>query len=1540
MVDESNPKILGFVNKIKELLNSKADENHKHGNITNAGAIGTAANKPVITTTSGKLTTGSFEGTASNIKMNGTQNAGSSNNFARADHVHPTDTSRASTAPVTQSDNGLALSTDKQKIDKSMVVGFANAAGTTSAFTASITGVTLTHGTIIALYNAVGANTASATLNVNSLGAKPIYYNASAIPASRYPNKATCLFMYNTSIVSTGCWQLIYSYDSNTTYSLTTLKDSNAHDNIGTAASTSQANINTAIDNTIGTLATQEEVDDIIAGYVKTSDSRLSDARTPKSHTHGNISNEGVISNAVSKNVVTDANGKITTENKPTIPSANTTATNIKMDGTQSAGSLATFAKADHVHPTDTSRAASSHAHGNVTNDGKIGTAANKPLITGTNGVVQAGSFGTAANTFCQGNDSRLSDARTPTTHTHTKSEITDFPTIPSANTTATNIKMDGTQSAGSLTTFAKADHVHPTDSKITTLTDRYDGEFIGGVGTVNKPFLRLFNITSAQYSSSSSHLIFEIIGNNNDRLYAKIRVDLRQTDSSGSSFKVTPLEVYGFNLNQLYFCLYKNGLNTSLDIFRKVGTYVNFYIRIYDDHLRDGTYTMYKPVVNGTESYTTLEDASTNLYNASYTTTQQGHNYDVVDNSLPKTNLIANSFKKNGGTSSEFLKADGSIDNTGTLLTSDEKTKLGGIATGATKNVVSDSLTDTSTTNALSAKQGKVLNEAINSHTHKTLEKSGVISAGDSLSDAKYCVEGIYTCSQTACETVTDKPDFGGNFYFNLVVQSYDSARFIQTIYLVTVNTGDIYFRAKTGSGWSAWRKIYTDTNIPSASTSQKGIVQLTDSISSTSTTTAATPKSVKTTYDLANSKIDTAGTGLSKSGTTLNHSNNVIAQTSAALKKIKHDEQGHITGTTNVAKSDITGLGIADEVHTHTKSEITDFPTIPSANSTATNIKMDGTQNAGSLSTFAKADHVHPTDTSRASTATASASANGLMSKEDKAKMDKSMVVGQANVGGTTSAYTATITGVTLTHGTIIALYNAVGANAASATLNVNSLGAKPIYYNSSAIPASRYPNKSVCLFMYNTSIVSTGCWQLIYSYDSNNTYTAASATPTADTASGAVGTSAKYAREDHVHPKSSIYAESSHTHTKSEISDFPTSMTPTSHTHGNITNDGKIGTTANKPIITTTSGKLTTGSFGKEANTFAEGNHEHAFGVLASGNIDDIVDDNVYGIKKDYINNGSITGTLPPTTKTGGVRSFLLETRKYDNNTSIQFAYTLTTTEDYNRIFYRGRTSGDWDTWREIIDIRTLDNITEEVSTKFDTAGTGLEQDGTKVSIKSGGVTATQLASNAVTSAKIADKTIVAGDIADTTITGGKLANATVTATQLASNAVETAKIKDSAVTSAKIANGTIVNEDIASNANIEFDKLNINQAHIINLGIAKDTHSHSKAEITNFNNMDKTQTLTLVNSTMFSGTINYYEKNGWATVTWEGLTCTSTQSGYTEVAKLPSNNAAKIYEHVNLDGAPTGVFCRVENGYLQARVYTANQRAYGHITFPIA
>jgi hypothetical protein len=64
----------------------------------------------------------------------------------------------------------------------------------------------------------------------------------------------------------------------------------------------------------------------------------------------------------------------------------------------------------------------SSHTHGNITNAGAIGSTANLPLITTTSGVVTTGTFGTTVNTFCQGNDTRLSDATTAKTRTDTGS--------------------------------------------------------------------------------------------------------------------------------------------------------------------------------------------------------------------------------------------------------------------------------------------------------------------------------------------------------------------------------------------------------------------------------------------------------------------------------------------------------------------------------------------------------------------------------------------------------------------------------------------------------------------------------------------------------------------------------------------------------------------------------------------------------------------------------------------------------------------------------------------------------------------------------------------------------------------------------------------------------------------------------------------------------------------------------------------------------------------------------------------------------------
>jgi len=78
----------------------------------------------------------------------------------------------------------------------------------------------------------------------------------------------------------------------------------------------------------------------------------------------------------------------------------------------------------DSIDTDMASKASNTHIHGNITNAGAIGATANLPVITTAGGVLTTGSFGTSANTFCQGNDARLSDTRTPTDGSVTNAKV------------------------------------------------------------------------------------------------------------------------------------------------------------------------------------------------------------------------------------------------------------------------------------------------------------------------------------------------------------------------------------------------------------------------------------------------------------------------------------------------------------------------------------------------------------------------------------------------------------------------------------------------------------------------------------------------------------------------------------------------------------------------------------------------------------------------------------------------------------------------------------------------------------------------------------------------------------------------------------------------------------------------------------------------------------------------------------------------------------------------------------------------------------
>ena len=93
-----------------------------------------------------------------------------------------------------------------------------------NAFDAIVPGVTRLRDGVCAYIRNDNTNTSAAgwTLNVNGLGAKPVYQSmADASAVTTTFNKAyTMLFIYNSSRVAGGCWDMFYGYYSTTNYNI------------------------------------------------------------------------------------------------------------------------------------------------------------------------------------------------------------------------------------------------------------------------------------------------------------------------------------------------------------------------------------------------------------------------------------------------------------------------------------------------------------------------------------------------------------------------------------------------------------------------------------------------------------------------------------------------------------------------------------------------------------------------------------------------------------------------------------------------------------------------------------------------------------------------------------------------------------------------------------------------------------------------------------------------------------------------------------------------------------------------------------------------------------------------------------------------------------------------------------------------------------------------------------------------------------------------------------------------------------------------
>ena len=101
----------------------------------------------------------------------------------------------------------------------SIPFGQVDSTSTSTIFTATVDGITeLRDGVCVYLRNGVVTSASGFTININNLGAKPVYQSLAAATASTtiFNISYTMLFIYNSTRIEGGCWDCFYGYNSNT----------------------------------------------------------------------------------------------------------------------------------------------------------------------------------------------------------------------------------------------------------------------------------------------------------------------------------------------------------------------------------------------------------------------------------------------------------------------------------------------------------------------------------------------------------------------------------------------------------------------------------------------------------------------------------------------------------------------------------------------------------------------------------------------------------------------------------------------------------------------------------------------------------------------------------------------------------------------------------------------------------------------------------------------------------------------------------------------------------------------------------------------------------------------------------------------------------------------------------------------------------------------------------------------------------------------------------------------------------------------------
>ena len=308
------------------------------------------------------------------------------------------------------------------------------------------------------------------------------------------------------------------------------------------------------------------------------------------------------------------------------------------------------------------------------------------------------------------------------------------------------------------------------------------------------------------------------------------------------------------------------------------------------------------------------------------------------------------------------------------------------------------------------------------------------------------------------------------------------------------------------------------TKKTIQDGTTSQKGVVQLTDSHTSTSTTTAATPKNVKEAYDLAAGKQDpitfdgTYNASTNKAATVSSVTSRIAALDAEVTSSDGSNVQVKVTETDGkITAVNITTDNTASKVASATEgnfagldangnltdsgSKASDFATAAQgakADSAIQSVKVDGTaltpdENKAVNIDLANA-HVEKADQLNTARNIDGVSFNGTANIHH---------YGTCSTAAGTAAKAVTLSNsmsFTLAAGAKVYVKFSEYNSAANATLNVNGTGAKSIYKYGSTAPGtsaktSWYTGSVVC-FIYDGT-----AWQMVGWLNDDTTYSNAS-------------------------------------------------------------------------------------------------------------------------------------------------------------------------------------------------------------------------------------------------------------------------------------------------------------------------------------------------------------------------------------------------------------------------------------------------------------